>query len=77
MNVIPHKPAPNPDAAEQLRAMLAQVEAGEVAFVLLLGVSADGVVYDGWSEAKHVKPLTVLGALERLKLRFVRQVELM
>ena len=69
--VIP-KPEINKDAATMLHDMAKRVESGEINFVLVIGVGADGTVTDGWSQCPEMRPFTVLGALEYVKMRFSR-----
>lgn len=61
----------DPRAVQFLREALAAAEAGSVKVALVILMTDDGGVIDGWSTTEEIRPYTMVGALESIKREFM------
>lgn len=76
MNVVPLEWPVEQNVVDFLRDALEKAERGELRFALVVGMTHDGGVIDGWSAVEKMRPYVVVGALECAKKRFMdREIE--
>ena len=69
----PQEPELNADsivAIKFLEDALVLAKEGKIACVAIVMIGADDSVYNGWSICEKMKPYTMIGALEEIKLRY-------
>lgn len=66
------KSDPNKECVEFVDELQKKVVAGEIQQVLVVALTGDGCIVDGWSSYNSERPYAVVGALEAIKIRYMK-----